>query len=81
MPIVRRIAAFWIALSLILPQHACMHGKQREVFYPLSEQDQWLGILLVSALYLLPLAAASVYLVATLVELWQAFRRPCAAPA
>lgn len=55
MLIVRRIAAVLIALSLILPQHACMHGEKRVVYYPLSGQDTVLGFLVIAALYLLPL--------------------------
>lgn len=55
MPIIRRIAAALIALSLILPQRACMHGEERVVSYPLSGQDEALAVLVIAALYLLPL--------------------------
>ena len=52
---IRRISALVIALSLALPQHSCMNGGHLEIYYPLSNADAFLSIVVISALYMLPL--------------------------
>jgi hypothetical protein len=54
--IVRRLAALVIALSLVLPQRACVNGDQVVVHYPLSNADSPLAIAVIAGLYLLPIA-------------------------
>lgn len=55
MEIIRRIAALLIALSLALPQRSCVNAGQVEIHYPLSNVDSVLTIIVIAAIYTLPL--------------------------
>ena len=55
MELVRRLSALLIALSLALPQRSCINGGDVEIHYPLSSPDSLLSILVIAALYSLPL--------------------------
>ena len=55
MEIVRRISALVIALSLALPQRSCISGGVTEIHYPLSDVDSTLSVVVIAALYALPL--------------------------
>ena len=55
MEFVRRLSALVIALSLALPQRSCVSGGATEVHYPLSNLDSWLSVIVIAALYSLPL--------------------------
>jgi hypothetical protein len=52
---IRRISAFFVALSLVLPQRSCMNDGQLEIHYPLSHTDSWLAFAVIVALFTLPL--------------------------
>ena len=44
-----------MVLSLALPQHSCMNGDRLEVYYPLTNADSILSIVVITTLYALPL--------------------------
>lgn len=51
----RRLSALVIALSLALPQRSCVNGGVPEIHYPLSNLDSPWSMLLIAALFTLPL--------------------------
>ena len=55
MELVRRLSALVIALSLALPQRSCVSGGTTEIHYPLSNIDSSLSVIVIAALYSLPL--------------------------
>ena len=55
MELVRRLSALVIALSLALPQRSCVSGGTTEIHYPLSNFDSALSVVMIAALYSLPL--------------------------
>jgi hypothetical protein len=55
MELVRRLSALIIALSLALPQRSCVSGGTTEIHYPLSNFDSYLSVIVIAALYSLPL--------------------------
>lgn len=55
MELLRRFAAVLIALSLALPQRSCVNDGKVEIEYPLTNAQDWLSVLLIVALFLLPL--------------------------
>lgn len=55
METIRRLAALVIALSLALPQRSCVNGGVLEIHYPLSNVDSPWSILVIAALFTLPL--------------------------
>lgn len=55
MEFLRRLSALLIALSLALPQRSCVSGGEVEIHYPLSNPDSLLSIVVIAALYSLPL--------------------------
>ena len=57
MEFARRLSALIIALSLVLPQRSCVIGGEAEIHYPLSNLESPLAVLVIAALYSLPLIA------------------------
>lgn len=57
MEFVRRLSALIVALSLVLPQRSCGGGPASapEIHYPLSNVDSPLAMLVIVALYTLPI--------------------------
>lgn len=55
MELVRRLSALVIALSLALPQRSCVSGGTTEIHFPLSNFDSALSVVVIAALYSLPL--------------------------
>jgi len=55
MELVRRLSALVIALSLGLPQRSCANSGTTEIHYPLSNIDSSLSVIVIAALYSLPL--------------------------
>ena len=55
MELIRRLSALVIALSLALPQRSCVSGGTTEIHYPLSSFDSYFSVIVIAALYSLPL--------------------------
>ena len=65
MEMLRRLSALLIALSLALPERSCVNDGVEQIHYPLSDPDSVLAIVIIAALYTLPL----------LLLLWPKFRK------
>jgi len=52
---IRRFSALLIAISLVLPQRACVNGDQLVTHYPLSSVDSVLAGAVIVLVFLLPL--------------------------
>ena len=55
MELLRRLSALLIALSLALPERSCVNDGVEQIHYPLSDADSLLAVVIIAALYTLPL--------------------------
>lgn len=54
MDAIRRIASVLMLVCLVLPQRACVYERGTRIYYPLSQAEDAITIVLVVALFILP---------------------------